>query len=97
MRAKAGSESADFALLKLPCEFCRQVIQLMDIIMRRSSMPRFYWRFPQGRPEESFANKESTVMDYQKSLKYTDSKKIYAQCSGPGGLRLAEFMAEKWG
>lgn len=36
-------------------------------------------------------------MDYQKSLKYTDDKTIYAQCSGPGGLKLAEFMAEKMG
>lgn len=34
-------------------------------------------------------------MKYQKSSKYTDYKTIYAQCSGPGGLKLAEFMAEK--
>jgi len=32
---------------------------------------------------------------YQKSLKYKDYNTIYAQCSGPGGLQLAEFMAEK--
>lgn len=34
-------------------------------------------------------------MKYQKSAKYTDYPKIYDQCSGPGGLKLAEFMAEK--
>lgn len=34
-------------------------------------------------------------MDYRKSAKYTDYKKIYEQCSGPGGLELAEFMADK--
>ncbi len=34
-------------------------------------------------------------MNYVKSLKYTDMKKIYEQCSGPGGLKLAEYMAEK--
>jgi len=32
---------------------------------------------------------------YDKSKKYTDYDTIYAQCSGPGGLQLAEFMAEK--
>jgi cyclopropane fatty-acyl-phospholipid synthase-like methyltransferase len=32
---------------------------------------------------------------YNKSSKYTDYDLIYAQCSGPGGLQLAEFMAEK--
>lgn len=32
---------------------------------------------------------------YHKSLKYTDYDAIYEQCSGPGGLQLAEFMAEK--
>ncbi|MFA5066037.1 MAG: class I SAM-dependent methyltransferase [Dehalococcoidia bacterium] len=32
---------------------------------------------------------------YNKSNKYTDYDTIYAQCSGPGGLQLAEFMAEK--
>jgi hypothetical protein len=31
---------------------------------------------------------------YQKSSKYTDLRKIYAECSGPGGLKLAEFMAD---
>jgi ubiquinone/menaquinone biosynthesis C-methylase UbiE len=35
--------------------------------------------------------------NYQKSLKYTDYDTIYSQCSGPGGLQLAEFMAEKMG
>jgi len=34
-------------------------------------------------------------MKYTKSSKYTDYKKIYEQCSGPGGIKLAEFMAEK--
>ena len=35
--------------------------------------------------------------EYKKSLKYTDYDTIYEQCSGPGGLQLAEFMAEKMG
>jgi cyclopropane fatty-acyl-phospholipid synthase-like methyltransferase len=35
--------------------------------------------------------------DYPKSAKYTDLDLIYAQCSGPGGLKLAEFMARKMG
>ena len=34
---------------------------------------------------------------YEKSSKYTDFNTIYAQCSGPGGLKLAEFMADKIG
>ena len=34
-------------------------------------------------------------MNYKKALKYNDYKKIYKQCSGPGGLKLAEYMAEK--
>src|SRR5215470_32424 len=34
-------------------------------------------------------------MEYKKSSKYTNYKKIYEQCSGPGGLKLAEYMAEK--
>lgn len=34
-------------------------------------------------------------MIYKKSAKYTDYQTIYSQCSGPGGLKLAEFMAEK--
>jgi len=32
---------------------------------------------------------------YPKSSQYRDFETIYAQCSGPGGLKLAEFMAEK--
>lgn len=32
---------------------------------------------------------------YPKSSKYRDYETIYSQCSGPGGLKLAEFMAEK--
>ena len=34
-------------------------------------------------------------MNYSKSSKYTDMKTIYQECSGPGGLRLAEYIAEK--
>lgn len=34
-------------------------------------------------------------MKYQKSSKYTDLKTIYQECSGPGGLQLAEYMAER--
>lgn len=32
---------------------------------------------------------------YIKSSKYTDLDLIYSECSGPGGLQLTEFMAEK--
>lgn len=32
---------------------------------------------------------------YTKATKYTDYDTIYAQCSGPGGLKLAEFIAKK--
>jgi hypothetical protein len=32
---------------------------------------------------------------YPRASKYPDIETIYAQCSGPGGLKLAEFMAEK--
>jgi len=35
--------------------------------------------------------------EYPKSSKYQDMETIYTQCSGPGGLKLAEFMAEKMG
>ncbi|APG28609.1 methyltransferase type 11 [Syntrophotalea acetylenivorans] len=35
--------------------------------------------------------------DYPKASKYTDLDTIYAQCSGPGGLKVAEFIAEKMG
>lgn len=38
-----------------------------------------------------------TGFSYKKSNKYTDYDTIYEQCSGPGGLQLAEFMAEKMG
>jgi hypothetical protein len=34
---------------------------------------------------------------YPKADKYPHLETIYAQCSGPGGLKLAEFMAEKMG
>jgi cyclopropane fatty-acyl-phospholipid synthase-like methyltransferase len=32
---------------------------------------------------------------YPKASKYSDLETIYAQCGGPGGLKLAEFMAEE--
>jgi cyclopropane fatty-acyl-phospholipid synthase-like methyltransferase len=32
---------------------------------------------------------------YTKSSKYTDWNTIYSECSGPGGLQLTEFLAEK--
>lgn len=38
-----------------------------------------------------------THITYKKSNRYTDLDTIYAQCSGPGGLRLADFMAQKMG
>lgn len=39
--------------------------------------------------------KEMTMTNYPKSSQYQDLKTIYQECSGPGGLQLAEFMAEK--
>lgn len=38
-----------------------------------------------------------TNISYSKSNRYPDLAAIYAECSGPGGLRLTEFMAEKMG
>lgn len=38
-----------------------------------------------------------THITYEKSGKYTDLDMIYAACSGPGGLRLGDFMAQKMG
>lgn len=38
-----------------------------------------------------------TQLNYDKSKQYTDLDTIYAQCSGPGGLRLSDFMARKMG
>ena len=32
---------------------------------------------------------------YPKASKYDDLDEIYAQCSGPGGLQLAEFLADR--
>ena len=37
------------------------------------------------------------TIPYEKSTRYDDLDTIYAQVSGPGGLNLAEFMAEKMG
>jgi SAM-dependent methyltransferase len=34
-------------------------------------------------------------MTLLKALKYPDLETIYRQCSGPGGLKLAEFLADK--
>ena len=34
-------------------------------------------------------------LDYPRANKYPDLETIYSQCGGPGGLKLAEFMAEK--
>jgi cyclopropane fatty-acyl-phospholipid synthase-like methyltransferase len=34
-------------------------------------------------------------MRYKKADKYKDLKFVYSQCSGPGGLKLAEFLANK--
>lgn len=38
-----------------------------------------------------------THISYEKSSRYTDLDAIYAQCSGPGGLKLSDFMAQKMG
>lgn len=36
-------------------------------------------------------------LSYPKAKKYPDLDLVYAQCSGPGGLKLAEFLADKLG
>jgi cyclopropane fatty-acyl-phospholipid synthase-like methyltransferase len=40
---------------------------------------------------------ENTVkqFEYVRSSKYMDMDRVYTECSGPGGLQLTEFMAEK--
>lgn len=35
------------------------------------------------------------TLEYRRARKYTDLELIYTECSGPGGLQLTEFMAEK--
>lgn len=61
------------------------------LIKRRDSV-LFYCSRP---ARHTTTNKKDEKMNYIKSDQYTDLQKIYAQCSGPGGLQLAEFMAEK--
>jgi len=34
-------------------------------------------------------------MEYVRASKYPDLEEVYSQCSGPGGLKVAEFIAEK--
>jgi hypothetical protein len=34
---------------------------------------------------------------YPKAAQYPDLNTIYVECSGPGGLLLAEFLADKMG
>ena len=36
-------------------------------------------------------------MNYPKSQQYTDLDMVYTECSGPGGLQLAEYIADKMG
>lgn len=36
-----------------------------------------------------------TSASYPRASKYPDLETVYAQCSGPGGLKLAEFLAQK--
>ena len=33
--------------------------------------------------------------DYPKAAKYPDLDAVYSECSGPGGLKLAEFIADR--
>ncbi len=33
--------------------------------------------------------------DYPRAAKYPDLETVYSECSGPGGLKLAEFIADK--
>ncbi|MFW6238660.1 MAG: SAM-dependent methyltransferase, partial [Halanaerobiales bacterium] len=36
-----------------------------------------------------------TEYNYDKALNYSDLKEVYKNCSGPGGLKLTEFLADK--
>ncbi len=42
-------------------------------------------------------DKSNQKQKYPLAAKYNDLHKIYAECSGPGGLELAEFMMQKMG
>jgi hypothetical protein len=33
--------------------------------------------------------------DYPRAAKYPDLEAVYSECSGPGGLKLAEFIADR--
>ena len=68
---------------------------LMDIDLRRSEILRFFICIFCEAETQSFMNEENATMNDNRSSKYTDIKTIYEECSGPGGLRLAEFIAEK--
>ncbi len=38
-----------------------------------------------------------TTEQYPRSSRYTDLHRVYSQCSGPGGLQVTEFLAQKMG
>lgn len=42
-------------------------------------------------------DKENRIKKYPLAAKYKDLNKIYTECSGPGGLELAEFIVKKMG
>jgi hypothetical protein len=45
---------------------------------------------------DTFQEQQSmTSLTFPRATKYPDLYTVYAQCGGPGGLKLAEFMAEK--
>src|SRR5689334_20771300 len=48
-----------------------------------------------SRHENEILEKPVSPFVYRRSINYTDLDLIYSECSGPGGLRLTEFMAEK--
>lgn len=37
------------------------------------------------------------VKSNQRAQRYPDLETIYKQCSGPGGLKLSEYLADKMG
>jgi len=37
----------------------------------------------------------ASTTEYRKASKYPDYERVYRECSGPGGLKIAEFIAEK--
>src|SRR5678809_1085900 len=59
------------------------------------SSSSFWLSCDSGRSMRRMIKNTLKQFEYTKSCKYTDLDLIYSECSGPGGLQLTEFMAEK--